>query len=76
MPLSSLSPLSGVALAPQSGSDIERLGYTIPEVCRIVPCSRATVYRLINQNKLELLKIGGRSIIPARSLRNLFSEAA
>ena len=56
--------------------DADRLGFTIPEACRVVPCSKAHLYRQIKAGRLALRKIGGRSIIPAKSLRAMVEGEA
>lgn len=60
----------------QATHAVERLGYTIDEVCRMVPCSRPTVYRLIAEKQLSRIKVGRKALITAPSLRRLFSDAA
>lgn len=39
-------------------------------------CSRAHIYRLAAQNKLELVKVGGRSIITGRSIKALLEGSS
>lgn len=56
--------------------DADRLGFTVPEACRVIPCSRAHLYRQIKAGRLVLRKVGGRSIIPAKSLRALVEGEA
>jgi excisionase family DNA binding protein len=47
-------------------------GYSIEGACaQLGDCSRAHIYRLVNQKKLELVKVGSRSIITGRSIRTL-----
>lgn len=60
----------------QTAKAVERLGYTIDEVCQMVPCSRPTVYRLLAQKRLARVKVGRKALITAPSLRRLFNEAA
>ena len=38
-------------------------------------CSRAHIYRLVNRGQLELVKVGGRSIITGRSIRALLEAS-
>lgn len=45
-----------------------KLFYSIKEVQVMLGVSRATVYRVINADELELVKIGGRSLIPKEGL--------
>lgn len=37
--------------------------------------SRATLYRMINKNELELIRIGGRSIITMKSIEARMDQA-
>jgi len=37
--------------------------------------SRATLYRMINKNELELIRIGGRSIITMKSIEARVDQA-
>lgn len=55
----------------------EPLGYSIPDACQhLGDVSRAHVYRMVNKGKLELVKIGGRSIITTRSMNALLPQTA
>lgn len=48
----------------------EPLAYSIPETGRMLGgICRASVYRLVNRQELELVKIGGRSMITAQSIK-------
>jgi hypothetical protein len=51
--------------AEHSDSDSARLGYTLDEFCRAVPCSRPTAYAAIRDGSLRAKKLGCRTIIPA-----------
>jgi excisionase family DNA binding protein len=52
-------------------------GYSI-EVARdrLGGVSRNTIYRAVNRKELELVKIGNRSLITARSIQRLLNGAA
>lgn len=52
-------------------SNPEPLAYTVKEACRLSTLGRTRIYQLIAEGKLEARKIGGRTIIPAESLRAL-----
>jgi hypothetical protein len=53
------------------------LGYSITETQRRPGnVSRNTIYRAVNRSELELVKIGTRSIITARSLDALLNRKA
>ena len=53
----------------------EPIGYSLKVAGEIAGnISRATIYRLVRHGKLELVKIGGRSIITRRSIERLLPE--
>jgi transposase len=53
------------------------LGYDITEAQRrLGNVSRNTIYRAVNRSELELVKIGTRSIITARSVDALLNRNA
>lgn len=49
----------------------EPLAYSISEACRITSIGRTRLYGLIAEGRLEVRKIGRRTLIPAASLRAL-----
>lgn len=50
---------------------IEPLAYSINEACRVSSLGRTRIYQLISEGRLEVRKIGKRTLIPAASLRAL-----
>jgi excisionase family DNA binding protein len=54
----------------------ERRALSVMETARAVGLSRATIYRLIEQNRLVTVKIGSRRLVPVASLDNLLEKAA
>lgn len=52
------------------------LAYSINEAARVTSFSRARIYQLINEGRLQSRKIGGRTIVPASSLRALIEGEA
>lgn len=54
----------------------ERLAYSIDEACKATSLGKTGVYKLISEGRLEVRKVGKRSLIPAHSLRRLIDEAA
>lgn len=50
---------------------IEPLAYSINEACRVSSLGRTRLYQLIRERRLEVRKIGKRTLIPAASLRAL-----
>lgn len=59
-----------------SNRSIEPLAFTISEACRVSGLGKTSIYRLVNEGKLELRKVGNRSLITARSLRHLIEGEA
>ena len=49
----------------------EPLAYSVAEACRVSTLSKSQIYNLIRAGKLQLRKIGRRTLIPAASLRAL-----
>jgi excisionase family DNA binding protein len=43
------------------------IAYTIPDFCRTFGIGRTTVYRLIDDGKIEVRKVGRRTVIDAAS---------
>jgi excisionase family DNA binding protein len=54
----------------------EPLAYSIADACRVSSIGRTRLYALINEGRLEVRKIGKRSLIPAASLRRLIAGEA
>lgn len=50
---------------------LEPLAYSINEACRVSSLGRTRLYQLISEGKLDVRKIGKRTLIPAASLRAL-----
>jgi len=55
---------------------LEPLAYSIPDACRVSSLGRTFLYSLISEGKLEARKVGGRTVIPADSLRRLINGEA
>lgn len=54
----------------------EQLAYSIAEACRVTSIGRTRLYGLIAEGRLEVRKIGKRTLIPAASLRALIDGKA
>jgi excisionase family DNA binding protein len=52
------------------------LTYSINNAAFQLSISRASIYRLIAQKKLDLRKVGNRSVVTASSVMKLIGEAA
>jgi excisionase family DNA binding protein len=55
---------------------LEPLAYSISEACRVSSLGRTRLYQLIGEGRLEVRKIGKRTLIPAASLRALIDVQA
>lgn len=56
-----------------STEHIQKLAYSIREACEASSLGRTTIYALIGAGKLQAVRIGGRTVIPAKSLSVLVS---
>ncbi len=54
----------------------EPLAYSIADACRVSSIGRTKLYELIGTGQLESRRIGGRTLIPAASLRRLIEGEA
>ncbi len=52
-----------------------KVAFTIDEASKAVGVSRRTIYNLAGQGKLDLRKVGGRTLVTATSLERLIDEA-
>jgi excisionase family DNA binding protein len=53
----------------------QKLAYSIQEAMHASSLGRTKVYDLIKEGKLQAVRIGGRTLIPAESLHALISGA-
>ena len=56
--------------------DTNKLAYSIKEACRATSLSKTTIYAKIAAGKLRAVRIGGRTVIPADSLRQLVADGS
>jgi excisionase family DNA binding protein len=49
----------------------EPIAYSVADACRVSSLGRTRLYQLIGEGRLEVRKIGKRTLIPAASLRAL-----
>jgi hypothetical protein len=52
-----------------------KLAYTVPEALAAIGIGRTNLYKLAGEGKLDLRKVGGRTLVTAESLRRLVEEA-
>lgn len=54
----------------------QKLAFSIREACTASSLGKTTLYAHINSGRLKAIRVGGRTIIPAESLRSLLSGEA
>jgi excisionase family DNA binding protein len=52
----------------------EPIAYSINDACKVVGLGRTYLYKMISDGRLEVRKIGKRTLIPASSLRSLIES--
>jgi excisionase family DNA binding protein len=57
-------------------SNFEPRAYRINDACQILQISRSHLYELISRGEIRLIKIGGRSLIPATEVARLSGSEA
>jgi excisionase family DNA binding protein len=55
----------------RSANELVPLAYSIGEACRVSSIGRTYLYQLIKDGRIEVRKIGKRTLIPASSLHAL-----
>lgn len=55
---------------------MEQLALTVVDAARAIGIGRSSLYRLINNGQLSVVKIGRRTLITTESLRDLVSRSA
>ena len=56
-----------------SDSNTPKLAYSINEACKASSLGRTTIYAHICAKRLQAVRVGGRTVIPAESLIALLS---
>ena len=52
---------------------IQKQAYSIREACEASSLGKTTIYALIGQGRLQAVRVGGRTVIPAESLTTLIN---
>mgnify|MGYP002635666055 FL=1 len=53
-----------------------KLAYSVAEACAASSLGRTTIYALIANGSLDAVRVGGRTVIPVKSLNALVSGGA
>lgn len=59
-----------------SSDQLQPLAYSVKEACKVTSLGKTYLYLLIKEGRLEVRKIGNRTIIPAASLHALIEGDA
>jgi excisionase family DNA binding protein len=59
-----------------TNDDPPKICYSIREACRATSLSRSTLYVHISSGRLRVVRVGGRTIIPAECLHQLVAGEA
>lgn len=52
---------------------IPKLAYSIKEACLATSLGRSAFYQLISDDKIRVVRVGGRTLVPAESLQALIA---
>ncbi|KQN08663.1 hypothetical protein ASE85_16885 [Sphingobium sp. Leaf26] len=55
----------------QQGSNVEPICLRVPDACRFIGVSRSTLYVLIADREVEVVKLGSSTLVLVESLRRL-----
>lgn len=47
---------------------MERLGYTVAEACKVIPCSRSHLHRAIKKGRLRAARDGTKVLISRQAI--------
>lgn len=61
-------------MSTPNSTPTHKLAYSIREACEATSLGRSTLYKWIDQKKLETVRIGGRRLIKAESLQKFLSR--
>ncbi|MGC1861553.1 MAG: helix-turn-helix domain-containing protein [Methylocystis sp.] len=64
-------------MSASSNTSVETpLAYQVNQFCRRCGISRATFYKYVKLSKIRVVKIGGRTLVPAAEVERLLSGEA
>lgn len=59
---------------PNEVTKVDRLMVSIAETCEMLSLGRTTIYKLIGEGRLEVVKVGSRTLVRLSSIRELVSN--
>lgn len=54
-------------------TNLTKLAYSVKQTCEVSSLGRTSIYALIAEGKLKVVRIGGRTLILAESLHDLLA---
>jgi excisionase family DNA binding protein len=60
---------------PRESGPAGKLAYRVPEACHLLGIGRTSLYELVRDGKLKLVKIAGRTLVPHSELERLLRQA-
>lgn len=58
-----------------SEAKMEPVTCSVADAAKAIGIGRVTLYKLINQKKVEAVKVGGRTLVTTESIRTLIANA-
>ena len=63
-------------MTPQTFSPNAPLAYRIRDACQVIGLGTTSIYKLAGEGKLRLVKVAGRTLVDAASLRSLIGAGS
>ena len=73
--MQTIQPTPHTPARPQHSATLHTLTHTLNDAAQITGLSRSTLYRHAASGRLRLVKVGGRTLVDAASLRALVGAA-
>lgn len=70
----SIPDTSKTSADPKHRTTIEPITMRVPQACRYLGIGRSTLYVLINEGKIEIIKLGSSTLVLTESLRSLVEK--
>lgn len=67
-------PQAGAGPSSDTAHSIEPITMRVPDACRFIGISRSTLYVLISEGEVEIVKLGCSTLVLTASLRALIAK--
>ena len=61
---------------PANNPNETPLAYRVPDFCERIGISKATFYKYVKAGKIQIIRIGGRTLVPYPEAVRLLTEGA